>query len=71
MKVKSDDKKEFEFDKEIEKKILLDYYKEYFGIKGNVNNIKIYSRSTEIFDLKKNFNKNDTPVDSELNNIKD
>ena len=53
------------------KKIFIDFFKEYFNIKGNVKNIKFYSGSNEIFDSEKYFNKNDTPVDSESNNIKD
>ena len=52
-------------------KIFIDFFKEYFDIKENVKNIKIYSGSNEIFDSEKYFNKNDTPVDSESNNIKD
>ena len=49
----------------------IDFFKEDFDIKGNVENIKIYSGSNEIFDCEKYFNKNSTPVDSESNNIKD
>ena len=60
-----------EIENKNEKKILIYFFKEYFDIKENVKNIKIYSGSNEIFDSEKYFNKNDTPVDSESNNIKD
>ena len=49
----------------------MDFLKEYFEIQENIKNIKIYSSSNEIFDSEKYFNKNDTPLDSESNNIKD
>ena len=54
-----------------ENKKFIDFFKEHFDIKENVKNIKIYSGSNEIFDSEKYFNKNDTPVDSESNKIKD
>ena len=60
-----------EIENKNEKKIFTDFFKEHFDIKENVKNIKIYSGSNEIFDSEKYFNKNDTPVDSESNNIKD
>ena len=53
------------------KKKIMDFLKEYFEIQENIKNIKIYSSSNEIFDSEKYFNKNDTPLDSESNNIKD
>ena len=67
MKVKPDN----EIKNKNEKKFFIDFFKEHFDIKENVKNIKIYSGSNEIFDCEKYFNKNDTPVDSESNNIKD
>ena len=51
------------------KKKIMDFLKEYFEIQENIKNIKIYSSSNEIFDSEKYFNKNDTPLDSESNNI--
>ena len=60
-----------EIENKNEKKIFIDFLKKHFGIKENVKNIEIYSGSNEIFDSEKYFNKNDTPVDSESNNIKD
>ena len=60
-----------EIENKNEKNIFIDFFKEHFDIKENVKNIKIYSGSNEIFDSEKYFNKNDTPVDSESNNIKD
>ena len=60
-----------EIENKNEKKKIIDFLKEHFGIKENVKNIKIYSGSNEIFDTEKYYNKNDTPVDSESNNIKD
>ena len=60
-----------EIENENEKKFFIDFFKDYFDIKENVKNIKIYSGSIEIFDTEKYYNKNDTPVDSESNNIKD
>ena len=59
-----------EIENENEKKFI-HFFKDYFDIKENVKNIKIYSGSIEIFDTEKYYNKNDTPVDSESNNIKD
>ena len=53
------------------KKKFIEFFKEQLDVKGNIENIKIYSASNEIFDTEKYFNKNDTPVDSESNNIKD
>ena len=53
------------------KKKFIEFFKEQLDVKGNIDNIKIYSASNEIFDTEKYFNKNDTPVDSESNNIKD
>ena len=52
-------------------KKFIDLFKEQLDVKGNIVNIKIYSASNEIFDCEKYFNKNNTPVDSESNNIKD
>ena len=52
-------------------KKFIDLFKEQLDVKGNIVNIKIYSASNEIFDCEKCFNKNNTPVDSESNNIKD
>ena len=66
MKVKSANEIENE-----NKKKFIDFFKEKLNIKEDVKNIKIYSGSNEIFDSEKYFNKNDTPVDSESNNIKD
>ena len=60
-----------EIENKNEKKFFIDFFKEHFDIKENVKNIKIYSGSNETFDSEKYFNKNDTPVDSESNNIKD
>ena len=60
-----------EIENKNEKKNFIDFFKEHFDIKENVKNIKIYSGSNEIFDCEKYFNRNDTPVDSESNNIKD
>ena len=59
-----------EIENKNEKKFFIDFLKKHFGIKENVKNIEIYSGSNEIFDSEKYFNKNDTPVDSESNNIK-
>ena len=55
---------------EIENKIkkFIDFFKEHFDKKENVENIKIYFGSNEIFDCEKFFNKNDSPVDSEKKN---
>ena len=60
-----------EIENKNEKKEFIDFLKEHFDIKENVKNIKIYSGSNEIFDTEKYYNKNNTPVDSESNNIKD
>ena len=60
-----------EIENKNEKKFFIDFFKKHFDINENVKNIKIYSGSNEIFDCEKYFNKNDTPVDSESNNIKD
>ena len=60
-----------EIENKNEKKNFIDFFKEHFDIKENVKNIKIHSGSNVIFDSEKYFNKNDTPVDSESNNIKD
>ena len=60
-----------EIENKNEKKNFIDFLKEHFDIKEDVKNIKVYSGSIEIFDSEKYFNKNDTPVDSESNNIKD
>ena len=63
MKVKSDDKKEFEIDNENENRngynIFIDFFKNIFDIKKEniVKNIKICSGSKEIFDSEKYFNK--------------
>ena len=71
--IKNKNKNENENENEKEKKFFIDFLKEHFDIdiKENVKNIKIYSGSNEIFDTEKYYNKNDTPVDSESNNIKD
>ena len=62
---------EVKTDNEIEKKFFINFFEKYFDIEeGKLKNIKIYSGSNEIFDSEKYFNKNDTPVDSESNNIK-
>ena len=47
------------------KKKFIDLFKEQLDVKGNIENIKIYSASNEIFDTEKYFNKNDTPVDED------
>ena len=66
MKVKSDDKEEIVVDNKMRYDFVIDFLKEYFDIKENLNNIKIYSGSNEIFDSEKYINKNDTTVDSEI-----
>ena len=66
MKVKSDDKGEIVVDNKMRYDFFIDFLKEYFDIKENLNNIKIYSGSNEIFDSEKYINKNDTTVDSEI-----
>ena len=60
-----------EIENKNEKKFFIDFFKKHFDINENVKNIKIYSGSNEIFDCEKYYNKNETPVDSESNNIKD
>ena len=47
------------------KKKFIDLFKEVLDVKGNIENIKIYSPYNEIFDTEKYFNKNDTPVDED------
>ena len=71
MKVKSDDKEEIVVDNKLRYDFFIDFLKEYFDVKEDVKNIKIYSGSIEIFDSEKYINKNDTTVDSESNKIKD
>ena len=66
MKVKSDDKEEIVVDNKMRYDFFIDFLKEYFDIKENLNNIEIYSGSNEIFDSEKYINKNDTTVDSEI-----
>ena len=59
MKVKSDDKKEFEIDNEIDNNNFINWYKNLFGINKEiiVKKIKIFSGSKEIFDSEKYYNK--------------
>ena len=49
-----------------DEKKFIDFFKKYFDIKKDVENIKIYYGSNEIFDCEKYFNKKDKPVDSEI-----
>ena len=52
------------------KKKFIDFFKEHFDIKENVENIKIYFGSNEMFDSEKYFNtKKDTPVDSKIKKV--
>ena len=74
MKVKSG--KEIK-NKNLKKFIEIFFLAKHFDIKEedienieNIKSIKIYSRSKVMFDSEKDL-KNDTPVDSESNNIKD
>ena len=61
-----------EIENKNEKKHFYRFFEKYFNIEeGKLKNIKIYSGSNGMFDSEKYFNKNDTPVDSESNNIKD
>ena len=52
-----------EIENKNEKKIFIDFFKDYLDIKEkNIKNIKIYFGSNEIFDTEKYYNKNDTSV---------